>query len=314
MPDHATRSCRSGLWLVRIATLVVLAATGGCSVSFTYNNLDRLARWQVRDFVDFDDRQAEYFDAEFARLLHWHRTTQLPRYAHRLDSLADAVGRERADLELDSLIPEVEAWAQAIEQQAMPMTVTLMASLSDAQLAGLPARLAKSNEKLTEDEADRSLEAARAHFAEGMRDGLRGFLGRLNARQRDYLNAQSLRYEPETILWADYRRRWQADLLLALAGRGDADAFAARYRHLVETRESYYGERLSAVNAANIRLRRELLLGVVERATDDQRARFVRKLRELADELRELVAEAGPEPPMAACLVACTGRLKTSGG
>ena len=119
----------------------------GCTVSATYNNLDRLARWQIADYVDFDDRQDAYFRAELDRLLYWHRVSELPVYADRLDQLVREINQEFTAPTLAAMIEDVTTWAERIEAEAMTMTIELMLSLTDAQVAELPANLEKANDE-----------------------------------------------------------------------------------------------------------------------------------------------------------------------
>ena len=292
---------RSVLWL-----LFAVLISSGCSVRTAYNNLDRLARWQVSDYVDFDERQSAYFDAELERLLHWHRTTELPRYAAWLDALAKAAAEERLEPVLDGVVRDAIAAAELLERNAMPMTIELMLSLSDEQVARLPAKLARANEDFMEDEADLTPAQAQAEWLDNMERATKRFMGPLTDAQRDYLRAQSLRYQPEQRLWVAYRVRWQAELLAALDQRRDVETFVRRYRQLITTRESFHGPEFAAVSKANEGLRRDVTLGLLTRANDAQRRRLVETMQDFAADFRALAAQAEPvEPPGGGCLVRC---------
>lgn len=294
--------------LVRLPVVLMAAVflLAGCSVKTAYNNFDRFARWQVSDYVDFDTRQEAYFDAEIARLLYWHRTSELPRYATWLESLATATEQERVEGTLDQVVKEAISAAELIEKNAMPMTIELMLSLTDEQVAALPENLARANREFMEEEADLSVAEAQAQWLESMEDASRRFMGRLTQEQRDYLKAQSLRYRPEQRLWVEYRARWQAELLKALARRRDVDGFVSTYQRLIATRETYYGAEFTEVSKANEALRRDVTLGLLTQSTDVQRQRLVETMRDFATDFRELRAEAEPSPPPSGgCLVRC---------
>ncbi len=294
--------------LSRTALLIVVLASllAGCSIKAAYNNFDRFARWQVSDYVDFDDRQSAYFDAEIARLLYWHRTSELPRYATWLESLARATEEERIEGTLDEVVREAIAAAELIEQKAMPMTVELMLSLTDAQLAELPEKMARDNQEFMEEEAELELSEAQAQWLENMEDATKRFMGRLTQAQREYLKTQSLRYQPEQKLWVEYRARWQSELIKALAGRRDVEGFVRTYEQLIATRESFYGAEFAEVSKANEKLRRNVTLGLLTQATDEQRLRLVETMRDFAKDFRELKAEAEPAAPgSGGCLVRC---------
>ncbi len=297
MINRALRWCFHG---------VVLFLLTGCTISATYNNLDRLARWQMADYVDFDDRQDAYFRAELDRLLHWHRVSELPVYADRLDRLSREINQEFTEPALVAMVQDVTAWAERIEAQAMTMTIELMLSLSDDQVDELPARLEQSNEEFVEEELDVDLSEARANWAQSMQDGAKYFIGSLTREQQDFLKAQSLRYQPEQLLWVEYRRRWQAAFLKALAGRSDTNGFDARYRQLVAERKTFWSPEFTAVSASNDALRRDVTLMLLRTATDQQRRRMTERLNGFSEDFRALAADAqSPGPTPGNCLVRC---------
>ena len=278
----------------------------GCTVSASYNNLDRLARWQIADYVDFDDRQDAYFRAELDRLLYWHRASELPVYADRLDQLVREINQEFTEPTLATMIEDVTTWAERIEAESMPMTIELMLSLTDAQVAELPANLEKANDEFAEDESDVELSEVRENWADSMKDGAKYLMGSLTQEQKDYVQAQSLRYQPEQLLWVDYRRRWQAALLAALAGRSDANAFDARYRQLVKERESFWSPEFVGVSQSNDALRRDVTFMLLRTANDQQRKRMTERLSGFSQDFRELTADAQPPGPAGGgCLVRC---------
>ncbi len=285
--------------------LVLCTVASGCTVKFAYNNIDRLVRWQVADYVDLDDAQAAYLDAELARLLYWHRSSHLPLYAQRAQLLANELDETMGVGEVRLLFEDAIVWADEIEARSMPMVIELMASLSEAQVAGLPEAFARSNAEFAEDELSMTLSEAQDEWRERVEGGMKYFAGRLSRAQRDYIATQSVRYQPEFVLWAAYRERWQAALLQALAGRDDVDAFAASYRRLVEERERFWGEEFTRATRANEALSLEVLHGLLAKLDDRQTARFQERLLTLAEDFRDLAANAEVPAEAAACLVSC---------
>lgn len=301
---------QSWRWILGGVSFLLLT---GCTVSATYNNLDRLARWQIADYVDFDDRQEAYFRAELDRVLYWHRVSELPVYAERLDQLAREIDQEFTEPTLEAMIQDVRTWAERIEAEAMSMTIELMLSLTDAQVAELPARLEKANAEFAEDELDIDLSEVRENWADSMVDGAKYFMGSLTREQRDYVQAQSLRYQPEQVLWVEYRRRWQAALLEALAGRREVTAFETRYRQLVKERESFWSPEFTRVSKSNDALRRDVTLMLLRTANDQQRQRMTERLSGFSEDFRELTAEAEiPGPSGGGCLIRCPSSGQSS--
>jgi hypothetical protein len=295
--------------VLRVVLAVCLLVGGtGCSLKMMYNNADRFARWAANDYIQMDDAQEAYFDGEIDALLYWHRTEELPRYAAYLESLPRDLDQGGAtEEEVQGIMDTMYGWFEALEQKAMPMFTEMLLSLSDEQVARLPERLDEDNEKFSEDEQDQSPEEIQEEWFEGVADAMGRFTGRLNKEQRAYLAAQSVRYVPQFGLWADYRRRWQADLMVLLhEKRGDPEVFVPAFERLVASREAYYGEELQAVFDANEILGREVTAWLLNHLTEKQRERFYTRMDELAITFRELSEDLPDEvPPGGGCLVRC---------
>ena len=92
-------------FLIRATLLcaVVLAASG-CSIKLMYNNADRLARWAANDYIQMDDQQQAYFDAEVRAVHYWHRTRELPLYADYLDSLSSNMKNGVSEAEVQDIL------------------------------------------------------------------------------------------------------------------------------------------------------------------------------------------------------------------
>jgi hypothetical protein len=274
----------------RSLALLLLLAASGCSVQLAYNNLDRLARWSLSDYVDMDSAQRAYFDTAFDDLWVWHRASHLPQYADFLETVAVRFADGTSAAEMQRLVDRVVAWAEEVQERAMPATVGMLASLSDAQVEALASTLAERNREVAEPELDVPLEEIRALWQEEFTERFTRFSGRLTSVQRAYLSSRAEDYLPERVLWAEYRERWQGDLLALLQYRDDPEAFERGLRELIAHRELYYGPELNAIYEHNVVLLRETSVWLVNSLTDRQRQRFADRLTDLADDFRQLAA------------------------
>ena len=281
---------RLGL-VLKALVFAALVLLSGCTVKFAYNNLDRMVRWQVADYVDLTDEQAALLDEELAEFILWHRTTHLPLYADRAEAMASGLNETVGEDDMQALYEQAMIWSEEVEARGMPMVVALLASLTPEQMEALPEAMEKSNVEFAEDEVDLTLSEAQAEWRNRVSDGLKFFAGRLTREQKRYLAEQSVRYQPEYVLWVEYRRRWQAALLKTLEIRGDSAAFDVAFRRLVDERESYWGEAFTSTSRANEQLGREVLVGLLARLSDKQTERFQEKLLALAEDFRELATE-----------------------
>ena len=293
---------RAGVWV-----FVMLLLASGCSVKMLYNNADRFARWAVSDYIDMTDAQEEYFDAEIDSLHYWHRTHELPLYADYLASLPKTLNGDVSEDNIQKIFDTFYSWWEVFEAEASPMVIEMMLSLNDDQVARLPERLSKDNDEFDEDEDERPLDEVQEEWAKGYADTMSRFSGRLNKAQKAYLSAESVRYVPQFGLWADYRRRWQADLLMLISDkREDPEVFAESYLALTARREDYYGEELTAIFEVNEVLAKEVTAWMFNNLTPKQRERFDTRVNEMATVFRELSEDVpGEIPASGGCLVRC---------
>ena len=280
-------------WIKPLILIGLLLTTSACSVKFAYNNVDRLVRWQMSDYLDLNDTQRELLQSEVNNLMEWHRREHLPEYAIFIEGLARQWSDGVSEAQIEALFEQMMAWGEDMQAQAMPAAIKMMRSLTDEQVAALPAKLEKSNEELAEDEFDVALPDVQAAWAEDFADALERFTGRLVKVQRDYLSRRAVAYQPERVLWAEYRRRWQADWMALLKRREKAE-FEAEFRRLDAARESYYGEEYTRVSEQNIALSREVAAYLLSNLTEKQSIRFADALLELAQDFTELAAQAKP--------------------
>lgn len=280
-------------WTRLICVLGLIICTTGCSVKFAYNNVDRLVRWQMSDYFDLNSDQRRLLDTQIEELMSWHRREHLPEYAILLESLATQWSDGVSQAQIEALFQQMFVWGDEIEEQGMPIAIRLMQSLTDEQVAGLPARLEKSNQEFEEDELDVELAEVQEAWADDFADGLERFTGRLQKAQRDCLRLRATAYQPERVLWTEYRRRFQADLMKLLLKRNEPE-FDAEFRRLAAARESYYGEEYARVSEHNIALSREIASHVLSNLTEKQGGRLKDALLDLAQDFQELAAKAEP--------------------
>ena len=278
-------------WIRFICVLGLIVCTSACSVKFAYNNVDRLVRWQMSDYLDLNSDQRKLLDTQIEGLMSWHRREHLPEYAILMESLATQWSDGVSEAQIQSLFEQMFIWGDDIQEQGMPAAIVMMQSLTDEQVAALPERLEKSNQDIAKDELDVALTEVQDAWAEDFADGLERFTGRLLKTQREYLSRRATAYQPERVLWAEYRRRFQADLMKLLMKRNEPE-FDAEFRRLAAARESYYGEEFTRVSDENIALSREVASYVLSNLTEKQSGRLKDALLDLAQDFQELAAKA----------------------
>lgn len=288
-----------------LGLLVLLGVGSACSVQMAYNNLDRLARWSVSDYVDLTEPQRAYFDGAVDELWFWHRRSHLPEYAGFLERVGPALMDGTTETEMQALADRVIGWAEEIEQRGLPVAAEILASLSDEQVSALAQALEARNQEIAEPERNASLEEARQGWRKEFAERFTRFSGRLTPVQEAYLDQRAADYRPELVLWAEYRRRWQEDLLALLGHRRDVDAFTRGFAELARHRALYYGPELAGIYESNIALVREVSVWLVNSLTERQQQRFLDRLDELAEDFRDLARDGTAPSEAPPCLVTC---------
>ena len=80
-----------------LAAICAALALAGCTTAtFTrlaYNNAAFALTWMVDDWFDLHDGQRDWVKVRFARLLAWHRASELPEYERLLQDTAARAAR-----------------------------------------------------------------------------------------------------------------------------------------------------------------------------------------------------------------------------
>ena len=262
----------------------------GCSIKPVYNNLDRLITWQVSDYLDLTRDQKVLLREELAVLLEWHRDAHLVMYADFLSSLPASISDGVSSIMIEELFEQMLTWGDEVEDRMLPLMGKVLVSMSESQIDRMEQKFKESNEEFVSSENDGSVEDYREGWAEEIEESLERFTGSLTSNQLSYLKLKSLAYRPERLLWAEYWKRWQSELLVLMRSEKNAE-FYIRFEKLIKTREAYYGIEFKEVYEENLELSREVAAHILSELTDNQRGKLKKTLNKLSLDLRELAEE-----------------------
>ena len=292
-PETARTTGRRSRRGLRAVLLLVTLLLQGCSlVKFSYDHADTLVRWQLDDYVDFDDAQRALYERDFDALWNWHRHTQLPLYASDLREIADAVASPVTAAQIDAWIKRAELHRDALIQRCQAPTVAMLRSLSDRQVAQLLKALAHDRHKMAEKLADHSAEQRLHKREQDMRDTLDTWLGDLTQAQRMRIRAWALQHQPTAKLTLEIYRARAPQLAAALADRAQAD-FSDHLGQVFADQGTAPERKLDALQARNRAAWVSLMVDLGHGLTPEQRAHLQRRLRSYARDFTELAAEPG---------------------
>lgn len=267
---------------------------GGCSLTrLAYDHLPVMLRWQAGDYVDFTPQQDRDFKLEIARVIAWHRRSQLPLYAADLRGLA---GEVRAG----PLSPgQVRAFSDRVDQHwddlaeaAVPGYVHLHSELDDAQVADMVRRIGQQLERRARKRLEQSEPERRQRLAGDMDERLDQWIGRPTPQQRQMVQAWAAQVRlttPED----QVQRRANLERYAALLATRRDPGFADRVRAFIQAPEG------DAETQARDRAERERWLDLLAALTATldaaQREHLRQRLLAYAQDFEALAAEPAPD-------------------
>lgn len=232
------------LALVAMSALIV-----GCSSTRTaYRFADWGIVWWVEDYVTLTSAQQTQLEQDLDALREWHCSAELPRYTLWLETLK---------VDMAAGVPEADTiryhqrqffvFTDALLQQAVPVTVNLLSTLSDEQVRELATNMAEQHRELEREMLAGSADENAKARAERTRERLESWLGPMNKQQRALVAEWSADRGRQTEIWLNGRRNWQKALLETLETRNQP-GFAAQIENLMVNYEQARGEEYQAMS------------------------------------------------------------------
>jgi hypothetical protein len=282
-------------WKAQVSRGVVVAALlalAGCGLGIVYPRLDTIAAFYVEGLVTLDESQSERLDRLFAASLARHRASEPERYAAFLRSLAGAVGQDAGAATWLQAVQQTDAFWRDIGGELALVAIDIGPTLTDEQVAELLVNLARRDQEEWREFGDLPPAQQVERRQTRLRRMLERFTGRLDARQRQLVDAHAAAAGSFMTEWRDNRRAWREALAAALAVRGSGDEFARRMTILVARPDEAWTPQYRAAIERRRAETVELLAALDATLTPKQRDSASRRLTSLADELARL-AQAG---------------------
>ena len=258
--------------IISIALLGLVLLAGCSSTKMAYRYADWGIVWWVDDYIPMTAEQESRLEQDIRGLRQWHCATELPRYSKWLAQLKSDV--RSGNLSQSTVTHHQEqllSFFPPLMERARPAATRLLSSLSDEQVQQLASNMEESQKELEDEFLADNPEQTREARAERTMERVERWLGSLNERQRDTVNAWSEGRGKQTEIWLEGRRNWQQALIDALATR-DSDDFSDRVHYLMSNYEEVRGERyqrmMSKSRAAMAGLMTDLLQQADQRHLD----------------------------------------------
>jgi len=276
----------------RVLAVAMVAVVAGCSsVRFGYDNADTLLFYKLDNYVDLNSAQAQLVRDRVRVLLAWHRSTQLPGYAEFLEAAGRRVDGRVAAADVLALNLEINRRLLAIGDRAASDLAALALMLEPWQVDQLARKLA-------EDDA-RARHEASASGRRGMEQRVKRsvaraeeWFGSVTPKQRDFIREALAERPDREDMWLHEREQRRSDLLRVVqriqAERPSVDAAAQWIRDYFATlAEPLDAERRARMNEYR-RDNAEMIAGLVNAASNEQKSALLRKLQGYADDFAAL--------------------------
>ncbi|WP_339487659.1 DUF6279 family lipoprotein [Pseudomonas sp. EL_65y_Pfl2_R95] len=270
-------------------SLLCLTLSACSMVGFSYKHIDWWLMWKIDDALNLTSEQKDLLKPQLQTLLNWHCSAELPNTISWLEQTQQLLEQPAPSSEAISLqLNQVDSAFKRIARKITPTATELLSSLSDRQVADLYESLEEQNEQDQQEFIEPPLATQISERSARMQERLEPWFGTLSPQQERRIDAWSASLGPQNRIWLDNRAAWQNALHSALKTRR-TDAFAARLRPLLESREEFYtADYKQGYSRAQAALA-TLLSDLISQASEEQHTAISKRLSKFQDQLRQQV-------------------------
>ena len=274
----------------RLSLLAVISSIllSGCSFSFVYNNLDWWVNWYLDDYVVLDKAQQEKFDNSFERLHHWHRQTQLIRYAEQLKLLKQQVNDGISAEQLSEHLKGMNSHWVNVREQAKPDLIELTYLLSSEQRTELIESLEERNKEIIEEREERTREEWVKQECISQQKEFREWVGKLTKTQKNTICEMSGEFQSTFDYWIGYRKLWLQGFTESLDTNIDKSMYQQLFAELIANPEKLRSDEYNQVREKNNQAFANIFHYMMNNLTQKQLKRFNKRLQNYIDDFIEL--------------------------
>jgi hypothetical protein len=271
-----------------LAVLIISVSVSGCTVKLTYNFLDWVLYWELKDYVKFNRDQRLLVKDEISQLIDWHRSDELPQYADQLEKLsAGLVSGLTVEQLAESYNKLRHSW-QRIVIKTLPAAVDIISNLNDQQVNDFFAMLiekegddAKAIENGT---STRTVKKRGAYVSKKLVE----VIGPLNGAQKALITQWAQRMKPTKEFSLAQAIQWRTKMQAVLAERHNEQQLQKNLMVLFANPDQLRSASYRRVIDKNKHLVMQLLLDLNQTLTHQQRSKLVKKINGYIEDFRDL--------------------------
>ncbi|MGY3867234.1 DUF6279 family lipoprotein [Aeromonas bivalvium] len=274
---------KTRVWLAGLACLLLV----GCATRVIYYWLDSAIVWQLDDYFSLDRDQKTLLDTEVKGLMAWHRQHELPIYARDLDALAKAVASPMTPAQVTLHLDRTQASLARTLENAIPRTVRLARTLTDAQVARFMADRVKRQQERQHDFLTESKTGMQQEFQDKLRERLVFWIGKVKPAQEPLI-AQWAEWQYEMMPpWLEFQGAWTRELDRLMKQRQSPD-FGKELTRLLQQGDGLMDGRFTGYTDQS-RQRTIQWLSALSQSMDlSQRAHLYTLLKEYAEDFETM--------------------------
>lgn len=271
-----------------MAVLAISLFVSGCTIKLAYNFLDWGLYWELEDYVKFNRDQRSLVKDEITKLVDWHRSAELPKYADQLEQLADGLENGLTVEQLEQTYNALSDGWQRIVIETLPAATDILSNLTDQQINDFFEILIEEEEDDANDIKRDTQEQLAIEREEYVSEKITDLVGKLNGEQKTLIAQWSLKIEPIAQLSLDHSIQWRTKMQAAMAERQNKQQLAETLLVLFANPDQLWSDQYRRVIEKNQHLVLTLLFDINQTLTDKQRDKLIRKLNSFVEDLRDL--------------------------
>ena len=271
-----------------LAVLIISVSVSGCTVKLTYNFLDWVLYWELKDYVKFTRDQRLLVKDEISQLIDWHRSEELPQYADQLEKLSKELKSGITVEQLDESYNNLRDSWQRIVIKTLPAAVDIISNLNDQQVNDFLEMLIEKEgddaKKIEKGTHVRTVKKREAYVSKKIVE----VIGPLNEAQKALIAQWAQRMKPTKEFSLAQAIQWRTKMQTVLAERHDEQQLQKNLMVLFANPDQLRSASYRRVIDKNKHLVMQLLLDLNQTLTHQQRSKLVKKLNGYIEDLRDL--------------------------
>jgi hypothetical protein len=271
-----------------LAVLAISIFASGCTIKLAYNFLDWGLYWQMEDYVKFNRDQSSLVKDELSKLVDWHRSDELPKYADQLEKLSNGLENGLTVEQLDDTYNSLSIGWQRIVIKTLPAATDIMSKLTDQQVNDFFEILIEEEQDDARDIERDTEETLSEERAEYLSKKISDLIGKLNDEQKTLIVQWAPRIQPTAQLSLDHTIQWRIKMQSTMVERQNKQQLEETLLVLFANPDQLWSDKYRRAIEKNQHLVMQLIFDINQTLTDKQRRKLVRKLNSFIEDLRDL--------------------------